>query len=355
MEHAEPALKPPPWPARPWPWPPPASVTPPAAPPTLPPPPGSPPFPPVCWPGARLVPLHATAVKKMSSDAAQVESKRGDMSHPVIIAQPVDSVHEAHDTRVAGNLVAGPSGWRVRVQRRRVGQGWRRGHRGGRPCGRRGWRRDGGPRGGGGIGHRGCRGASSVGSGGAGGGAGVLGSAGGLGGEGGFRGAAGAGGAAGVSGAAGAGGAAGGAAEPTYVGCRFIGGIDRYVVAKRDGAQNRCFGLVLDAPGQSPVSFLTLPTGIGFKGILNRTGGERSSRALSPIGPATVGGTVTQVAGAPGGTHRPRRARDGELHFGRRSARVRGAHRDGCRRHVGVPLTLCLLAPSWRPSVLAFN
>jgi hypothetical protein len=138
----------------------------------------------------------------------------------------------------------------------------------------------------------GAAGAAVGGSGGVVGGAGGLGIAGG---------AAGVGGAAGGRAAAGAGGAAAGTTGTTYVGCRFIGGIDRYVVAKRDGAQNRCFGLVLIAPGQSPVSFLTLPTGIGYEGISIGPASSCPSRVLSPIGPATVGGTVTQVAGGQGG------------------------------------------------------
>ncbi len=157
----------------------------------------------------------------------------------------------------------------------------------------------GGRGGAGASGIAGVAGASSGGGGGGGGAGGVLGSAGGPGGGGGTRGAAGAG-AGGAAGAAGAGGAAGGAAATTYVGCRFIGGIDRYVVAKRDAAQNRCFGLVLDAPGSSPVSFLTLPAGIGLAGISIGPAASCPSRAVSPNGPATVGGTVTQVTGERG-------------------------------------------------------
>jgi hypothetical protein len=92
----------------------------------------------------------------------------------------------------------------------------------------------------------------------------------------------------------------GGAPATTYVGCQYGGDIDRYVVAKRDVAGNRCFGLVLKAPGQSPASFLTLPAGLGLEGISIGPAASCPSRVLSPIGPATVGGTVSQVAGAQG-------------------------------------------------------
>lgn len=95
-------------------------------------------------------------------------------------------------------------------------------------------------------------------------------------------------------------GGTGGAAGTTYVGCRFVGGIDRFVVAKRDVARDRCFGVVLDAPGQSPVSFLTLPPGLGLEGISIGPAATCPTRALSPAGPATVGGTVSQVAGPQG-------------------------------------------------------
>ncbi|MFL5306074.1 MAG: hypothetical protein ACJ8F1_12720, partial [Polyangia bacterium] len=47
-------------------------------------------------------------------------------------------------------------------------------------------------------------------------------------------------------------------------------------------------------------SFLTLPAGLGYEGISIGPAASCPSRALSPIGPATVGGTVTQLAGGQG-------------------------------------------------------
>ena len=58
---------------------------------------------------------------------------------------------------------------------------------------------------------------------------------------------------AGAGGASGSGyGGAGGTGPAGYLGCTFIGGVDRIVVSKRDVANNRCLSLVLwDGPTQS--------------------------------------------------------------------------------------------------------
>ncbi|HVY39934.1 MAG TPA: hypothetical protein VHM31_18475, partial [Polyangia bacterium] len=96
-------------------------------------------------------------------------------------------------------------------------------------------------------------------------------------------------------------GAGGAGGTASYLGCRFIGGVDRYVVAKRDVARNLCFGLVLDSPGHSPASFLTLPTGLGLEGVSVGPAASCPSRAVNLSGPPTVGGSVTQVAVQGGG------------------------------------------------------
>ena len=51
----------------------------------------------------------------------------------------------------------------------------------------------------------------------------------------------------------------GGTGSVTYVGCRFIGGINRVVVAKRDTARNLCFNLALTESTAQPPPGLTLP------------------------------------------------------------------------------------------------
>ena len=50
-----------------------------------------------------------------------------------------------------------------------------------------------------------------------------------------------------------------GATATTYVGCTFIGGIDRVVIAKRDTARDLCFNVILKHPGTAATSGLTVP------------------------------------------------------------------------------------------------
>jgi hypothetical protein len=52
----------------------------------------------------------------------------------------------------------------------------------------------------------------------------------------------------------------GGQSSVTYVGCRYVGGYNRIVVAKRDTARNLCFNLALvESPTMQPPPGLTLP------------------------------------------------------------------------------------------------
>lgn len=83
--------------------------------------------------------------------------------------------------------------------------------------------------------------------------AGAGGSAAGAGGSGGSGAVGGASSYAGAGGASGSGyGGAGGTGPGGYLGCTFIGGVDRIVVSKRDVANNRCLSLVLwDGPAMS--------------------------------------------------------------------------------------------------------
>jgi hypothetical protein len=50
----------------------------------------------------------------------------------------------------------------------------------------------------------------------------------------------------------------------TYAGCMFVGGINRFVIAKRDMQRNLCVVLVLDSPGANPFN-LTLPQNWGME------------------------------------------------------------------------------------------
>ena len=53
----------------------------------------------------------------------------------------------------------------------------------------------------------------------------------------------------------------GGQGSVTYVGCRYVGGYNRIVVAKRDTARNLCFNLALvESPSMQPPPGLTLPS-----------------------------------------------------------------------------------------------
>jgi len=73
------------------------------------------------------------------------------------------------------------------------------------------------------------------------------------------------GGAGGGTGGGNGGGGGGGADGGTYAGCRFIGGLDRVVIAKRDGARGECVVLVLVQPGSTSALPLALPPNWGVE------------------------------------------------------------------------------------------
>ena len=58
----------------------------------------------------------------------------------------------------------------------------------------------------------------------------------------------------------------GGTGATSYVGCRFVGGLDRVVVAKRDTSRNLCVNVVFVAP-RTPSAGLTLPSNYGLESV----------------------------------------------------------------------------------------
>ena len=82
----------------------------------------------------------------------------------------------------------------------------------------------------------------------------------------------------------------GGTAAISYVGCRFIGGIDRVVVAKRDTSRNLCVNVVFGL-GQASTE-LTLPLGFFLESASTGPASPCPTRSVL----ATVGGPVTGTA-----------------------------------------------------------
>jgi hypothetical protein len=158
-------------------------------------------------------------------------------------------------------------------------------------------------------GHAGQGGDSGMaGRGGAGGGAG---SSGGNAGQGGSGGNAGQGGSGGTGGATGSGGTGGGGspAGVSYVGCTFIGGINRVVVSKRDTAGNQCLSFALAeraSPGQ-PTPGLSLPAGWYLERVTVGPASSCPTRNGTPVA-GEVTGTVTWAVPRPGSSNYPARA-----------------------------------------------
>jgi hypothetical protein len=91
----------------------------------------------------------------------------------------------------------------------------------------------------------------------------------------------------------------GGSSAVSYLGCSYVGGIDRFVVAKRDTARNLCFSVVLDAPGTTPAG-LTLPANLGLEWSFVGPASPCPARLPSSTRAATTTGTVTETAGGVG-------------------------------------------------------
>jgi hypothetical protein len=83
----------------------------------------------------------------------------------------------------------------------------------------------------------------------------------------------------------------GGTGATSYVGCRFIGGSDRIVVAKRDTSRNQCVNVVF-SNGTAPAG-LTLPTGYGLESVSVVLPSECPTRRLPSAGAGPVTGTAT--------------------------------------------------------------
>ena len=77
----------------------------------------------------------------------------------------------------------------------------------------------------------------------------------------------------------------GGTGAISYVGCRFIGGNDRIVVAKRDTSRNLCVNVVFVGPGTPPTG-LTLPSSYGLESVSVGAASACPTRQVLRQGPA---------------------------------------------------------------------
>jgi hypothetical protein len=84
----------------------------------------------------------------------------------------------------------------------------------------------------------------------------------------------------------------------SYLGCTYVGGIDRIVVAKRDPDRDLCLNVVLSSPGNAPAG-LSLPNNFGLESAAvgpaaycpSRTApGTRATQVTGTIDPAAGGG-----------------------------------------------------------------
>jgi hypothetical protein len=83
----------------------------------------------------------------------------------------------------------------------------------------------------------------------------------------------------------------GGAGAVSYLGCRIIGGLDRFVIAKRDTSRNLCVNVAFVAPATAPAG-LSLPPNYGVERVTVGTASQCPTNAVigTPAGPVT--GTV---------------------------------------------------------------
>ena len=84
----------------------------------------------------------------------------------------------------------------------------------------------------------------------------------------------------------------GGTGAISYVGCRFIGGNDRVVVAKRDTSRNQCVNVVFVGPGTAPPG-LTLPNNYGVESVSVGAASACPTRQVLSTGAGPVTGTAT--------------------------------------------------------------
>ena len=88
----------------------------------------------------------------------------------------------------------------------------------------------------------------------------------------------------------------GGTGAVSYHGCRYIGGLDRIVVAKRDTSRDMCVNVVLVAP-QTPPAGLTLPPNYGLEYVSVGPASACPTRTPQPMQGGPVTGTVQALTG----------------------------------------------------------
>jgi hypothetical protein len=91
----------------------------------------------------------------------------------------------------------------------------------------------------------------------------------------------------------------GGQQTATYLGCRFIGGVNRLVVSKRDSARNLCLNVVLDGPGTPPAGLMT-PPNYGLERATAGSAAQCPARGVLGLVASQVTGSVTIAAGGTG-------------------------------------------------------
>jgi hypothetical protein len=81
----------------------------------------------------------------------------------------------------------------------------------------------------------------------------------------------------------------------SYSGCMFVGGINRFVIAKRDTPRNLCVVLVLDSPGSNPFN-LTLPANWGMEFAFAMPAQPNCLLRFPPSGSVAASGGMGTVA-----------------------------------------------------------
>jgi len=81
----------------------------------------------------------------------------------------------------------------------------------------------------------------------------------------------------------------------SYVGCTFIGGYDRVVIAKKDVARDLCFNVVLKNPGTATTG-LTVPGTFGLEySLITGAAACPNRQATLPISTSKTVGTISWV------------------------------------------------------------
>ena len=94
-----------------------------------------------------------------------------------------------------------------------------------------------------------------------------------------------------------------------YVGCTYVGGYDRVVIAKRDTARDLCFNVILKDGGAAAVAGLTVPASWGLEASLVTSATTCPSRnALTAIPVSKTVGAISWVDFAAGSSTFPAHA-----------------------------------------------